>query len=202
MESHKTSFEAAAPPCRGSRAGRTIDKILAGAIRTILQRGAGKMSMLDVGEAAGVSRGTLYRYFPTKEKLLEAVTEHLTTQYNERVTAATAGREAPEDRFRAFLDFLGVYLDGGQPHRLLELEPNFALGFYRRNFPSFLERTQAVLEPVFESWEERAGVRMDRPLLAELMVRYILSDLLVPAGVGRRGLAERLMKLLADVGAH
>jgi AcrR family transcriptional regulator len=181
---------------RSPRAAGAIDKILAGAVRTIIERGAGKMSMLDVGAAAGVSRGTLYRYFPTKEKLLEAVTQHLLSQYDDRIAAATATHVEAGARLGALFEFLGAHLEGGLPHRFLEVEPHFALGFYRRNFPRFLARTETTLAPVFDEWERMTGKTVDRTLLAELAVRYTLSDLLVPTGASFGHLRDRLMALL------
>ena len=40
----------------------------------LLARGGEPPSMADIAEAAGVSRATLYRYFPTRERLLAALT--------------------------------------------------------------------------------------------------------------------------------
>jgi TetR/AcrR family transcriptional repressor of mexCD-oprJ operon len=40
----------------------------------LLARGGDQPSMADVAAAAGVSRATLYRYFPTRERLLQALT--------------------------------------------------------------------------------------------------------------------------------
>ena len=39
----------------------------------LLARGGEPPSMSDVAAAAGVSRATLYRYFPTREQLLQAL---------------------------------------------------------------------------------------------------------------------------------
>ena len=39
----------------------------------LLARGGEPPSMADIAEAAGVARATLYRYFPTRERLLEAL---------------------------------------------------------------------------------------------------------------------------------
>ncbi len=40
----------------------------------LLARGGEPPSMANIAEAAGVARATLYRYFPTRERLLEALT--------------------------------------------------------------------------------------------------------------------------------
>jgi AcrR family transcriptional regulator len=185
----------------GGRGAASVDKILAGAVKAMLQHGAGRMSMSDVGAAAGVSRGTLYRYFPTKEKLLEAVTEHLRRQFNERIVTATQSQGDPAGRLQALIGFLNVYLDSQQPHRFLAVEPEYALGYFRRYFGQFVERTEDVLAPVFDVWDETAGVQLDRKFLTELLVRFVLSDLLVPAGPERHDLVAKLMKLAQDLGA-
>jgi len=49
------------------------EQILEGARRTFLHDGFDGASIGDIVRAAGVSKGTLYAYFPSKEKLFEAL---------------------------------------------------------------------------------------------------------------------------------
>jgi AcrR family transcriptional regulator len=52
---------------------RVAETIL-GVAADLLAAGGKQPSMADVAAAAGVSRATLYRYFPTREQLLQALT--------------------------------------------------------------------------------------------------------------------------------
>ena len=47
----------------------TVNRILDGALRALARRGLRKLSMSDICEEAGISRGTLYRYFKSKDWL-------------------------------------------------------------------------------------------------------------------------------------
>ena len=49
---------------------RVAEEILVAAARELAATG-GQASMNDVATAAGIARGTLYRYFPTRRALLE-----------------------------------------------------------------------------------------------------------------------------------
>jgi AcrR family transcriptional regulator len=62
------------PPARKRRADaeRNRERILAAAHRAFSRFGAGA-SLDDIAKQAGVGPGTLYRHFPTREDLLEAV---------------------------------------------------------------------------------------------------------------------------------
>ncbi len=51
-------------------------QILDGARRCFLAQGFDGASMNDIVKAAGVSKGTVYAYFPSKEKLFEALVYH------------------------------------------------------------------------------------------------------------------------------
>ena len=53
--------------------GDLADRILDAAGRLVLSMGARKLSLSDVATLAGVSRPTIYRYFASKEDLIEAL---------------------------------------------------------------------------------------------------------------------------------
>ena len=79
-------------------------QILEGARRIFLQDGFDGASIGDIVRAAGVSKGTVYAYFPSKEKLFEALmvedrrnqAEALFTHRRER--PGRCGRAAPPGR--------------------------------------------------------------------------------------------------------
>lgn len=60
-------------------------QILDGARRCFLAHGFDGASMNDIVRAAGVSKGTVYAYFPSKEKLFEALVFHDRRQQAEQV---------------------------------------------------------------------------------------------------------------------
>ncbi len=85
---------------------------VAGAIRdaaaTVLARRE-QASMSEVAEAAGVARATLYRYFPTREALLEDMGRFALDETSARLEAAGLDRVAVPDAFeRAVRTLVGI----------------------------------------------------------------------------------------------
>jgi AcrR family transcriptional regulator len=62
----------AAPPKRAD-ARRNYDRLLAAATAVFAERGADDVSLEEIARRAGVGIGTLYRHFPARQALLEAV---------------------------------------------------------------------------------------------------------------------------------
>jgi AcrR family transcriptional regulator len=62
----------AAPPKRAD-ARRNYDRLLAAAAAVFAERGADDASLEEIARRAGVGIGTLYRHFPARQALLEAV---------------------------------------------------------------------------------------------------------------------------------
>lgn len=54
---------------------RRAAEIAAAAVRCFLGRGFHQTSMQDIADAAGVSMGLLYRYFPSKDAIIETAAE-------------------------------------------------------------------------------------------------------------------------------
>jgi TetR/AcrR family transcriptional regulator len=86
---------AAAPPAKIRDAGRTRRQVLDAAEELFARRGFDATSLADIGEAAGVSRGTPSYFFGTKEQLYQAVLERM---YRDR-TAALEPAFAPLTRW-------------------------------------------------------------------------------------------------------
>src|SRR5439155_14662896 len=92
----QNEMEPAMPAATASpRYDRTAAAILDAAAHVLAERGAGA-NMAEVAAAAGVSRATLYRYYPSRETLLEALATQALAEAGARI--ADAGLErAPAD---------------------------------------------------------------------------------------------------------
>ena len=66
---------------------RVAGAILEAAAR-VLAAGGEQASMMDVAAAAGVARATVYRYFPSRQALLQELAELAVKSAGERLTAA------------------------------------------------------------------------------------------------------------------
>lgn len=185
-----------APVKLNKRSGNTIAKILATTEEIILQSGAERISILDVCNDSGISRGTFYRYFSSQDDLLDAFSRHKRDQFHVRLIEATAASQDPDERFQAVLGFIDDYLERSRARRLLLVAPEYATRWFQRIFHDSVHRFQDVLAPVFDAWEERRGIVLDRELIGELMVRFILSEVLVPSGADRRNLMRRMERFV------
>ncbi|MEY4547366.1 MAG: hypothetical protein RL685_3561 [Pseudomonadota bacterium] len=58
-----------------SRSRVTVEAILDGAIRVLQQEGSLALTTTRIAQAAGVSVGTLYQYFPNRKSILDALQE-------------------------------------------------------------------------------------------------------------------------------
>lgn len=84
----------------------TGDRILAAAEDVLRRYGPAKATVIDVARALGVSHGSVYRHYPSKAALRDAVTERWLAGISEPL-AAVAAEEAPApERLRRWLDLL------------------------------------------------------------------------------------------------
>lgn len=182
---------------RGNRRSeRTIEKILACTEAIVLESGAKRISILDVCRAAGISRGTFYRYFASQDELLDSFSRHKRERFHRALQTLVAQHTEADARFASIIAFLDNYLQSSNARRLLEAAPEYALGFFKRIFHDSVVRFQDALGIVFESWERQLGVRLDRELVAEMLIRYVLSELLVPSDGDRKAIPRRIGRMV------
>jgi AcrR family transcriptional regulator len=185
-----------APVKPNRRSEETIANILVATEEVVLRSGADRISILDVCQVAGVSRGTFYRYFSSQEDLLDTFSRHKRDSFHSSLTLALGDLTDPDARLNALITYLDDYLEQSRARRLLVVAPDYALGFFRRIFHDSIVRFQDLLDIVFDEWDSRLGVRLDRELICEMIIRYVLSEILVPESAGRRLLPVRVRKLV------
>jgi AcrR family transcriptional regulator len=106
------------PRQRGRPPGQTVqgaaarDRLYAIAIRLIAERGYEATTLREIAKEADVSVGLLYRYFPSKQAVVIALYDQLSTEYARR--AATIGAGRWRDRF---LFALNTSLEVLAPHQ-------------------------------------------------------------------------------------
>lgn len=80
------------------RARMAEQRLLAVAAELITERGVDAVTMADVAAAAGCSRATLYRYFPTRSDVLAAYIRMTTERILRGIVRDTAGVDDPRER--------------------------------------------------------------------------------------------------------
>lgn len=86
----------------------TRRRILAATAEVLSRSGQSKLSLSDVAQQAGVSRPTLYRWFASKEDLLDAFSIYEREMFDTGISRATAGLRGT-DRLDAALRFIVDY---------------------------------------------------------------------------------------------
>jgi AcrR family transcriptional regulator len=87
---------ATSDPKTAPRFDRTAAAILDAAAHVFAEKGTAA-NLADVAAAAGVSRATLYRYYPNREALLKALAAHALTELANRLNDAALERATVEE---------------------------------------------------------------------------------------------------------
>jgi AcrR family transcriptional regulator len=158
----------------------TEERILAATLRLLGRRGVRRLGMQEVSEAAGVSRGTLYRYFESKEQLLAAVASFDERTFNLGLAAAMHEVDEPTARIRTLVSFAFDYIRTHPARSLFETEPDFVLGYLLLHLPKMQTALLEELGDAFDSVPAVASGRLTRQQLVEVIVRLFTSSFIIP----------------------
>jgi AcrR family transcriptional regulator len=86
----------------------TPDRILEAAEEVLRRYGPAKATVVDVARALQVSHGSVYRHFPSKAALRDAVTERWLADIAAPLSAVAAAAGPAPERLRRWLDLLVV----------------------------------------------------------------------------------------------
>lgn len=158
----------------------TAETILAAARRSIRSRGREKLTLSAVASEAGVSRPTLYRWFPTKTLLLASISAYEVEQFDIGLQGLADAHPDPAERLDEALRYLVNYLDQSMGADSISADPAFALQSLADSLQPHIESVARVLG---DSLDQIPVVRrnvLSRERAAEMLLRVAYSHYLVP----------------------
>ncbi|WP_282085231.1 TetR/AcrR family transcriptional regulator [Streptomyces tendae] len=181
------------PKPRATRAdaARNRDQLLEVATRVLASPG-GETSLRAIAREAGVGIGTLYRHFPTRESLVEAV-------YRDQVVRLTKGArdlladETPAVAMRRWMDLFGDWIatKNGMLDTLPALIESGAVG-HARTRDELLNAIRAILDA------GRAAGDLRPDVTAEETAAGLIGIFTVAHQSGPTVTADRLLDIFLD----
>jgi AcrR family transcriptional regulator len=172
-------------------ARRNYELLVARATEAIAERGADDVSLEEIARRAGVGIGTLYRHFPTRQSLLEAVfrdqVDALARQAGELAASPSPG-SALEEWLRAMMAF-------GRTKRSLSTALLATLGKDSEAYSQVAQLLRDTTNLLVERAQEAGLARRDvQPAdVMRLVHGLIMAE---NASPGEEGQAERMLSLV------
>ncbi|NTC83676.1 TetR/AcrR family transcriptional regulator [Agrobacterium tumefaciens] len=122
-------------------------EILDAAFEEFTKRGFTATRVEDIAERVGVTKGTVYVYFETKEALFEAMIRHASSPFQEAFKAYARTSDDPVEELRMLLEFLfDALVDNRKMRELFRF-----IVAEGAKFPDLIDQHHdVVMAPVFE----------------------------------------------------
>jgi TetR/AcrR family transcriptional regulator, mexCD-oprJ operon repressor len=169
---------------------RVGSAILEAAATVLAERGE-QASMADVAAAAGMARATVYRYFPNREALLEALGTLAVEEAGERLQAGRLEEVAVQEAFKRAVRALVAV---GDSFVVVSRESA------RPDPVEFERRVATPLRKLIERAQSLDEVRDDLPAswLMESLIGIVVSGLRMRPALGVEDTVEGITSLFLD----
>src|SRR5579863_7836980 len=173
-------------------AQRNYARLLDAASTAFLEHGADDVSLEEIARRAGVGIGTLYRHFPTRQALLEAV-------YTDQVESLSAraeqllGAESPDD---ALADWMRAMVKFSSTKRSMTSALLATLGTDSELLSSCAKQIGGSAESLIARAQRAGLVRPD--VNAQDLIRLVHAVNIATEKAADPGQAERMLALILD----
>lgn len=163
------------------------------ATRACIDREGWPVSIAEVARELGVTRATVYRYFPTTDALLVATATDAIGDFLARVEAHLACVElSPTEMVVECVAFTLEELPN-EPYLGLLYEPETQIGVFNRDFtsPISIARGRLIIDQIPVDWAAQGFDEFALNEFVEFLLRIIQSLMIDPGTPPRRGLELR-----------
>ncbi|WP_326731682.1 TetR/AcrR family transcriptional regulator [Streptomyces phaeochromogenes] len=184
------------------REAEMVQRIVTGALRAASRRGVSGLSVHDIAVSAGVSRATVYRYFSSREAVLDCMGARLRQYWEQALREAIRADPDPDHRVRLVMQSM-LSMDDLIPETkaIRERELGFVLAYVQRHFVEYIQVIEWALAPVVDRSKAVWTGALTSREAAEMLLRIVMADSFVPGGrLG--GLTERVDAFRALVGGR
>ncbi len=157
--------------------GRVLD-----AAATLLARhGIRKTTMEDVAREAACSRAGLYKHFPTKDAVLQALFVREVARYLEALRERASGRTGAKHLEDAFVFAVRYVREHPVARGIIETEPEVFVVILSQARQGLGETAVVATASLVTILMQRGDIRKtDSRLVAELLLRLLVSFVLIP----------------------
>jgi AcrR family transcriptional regulator len=153
---------------------RRCEELLDAAARTFANHGFENTEMQQVADALGIGKGTIYRYFPSKEELFLAAVDRGLRRLHDAVEACAAAAKDPLERVaRGIRAYLAFFRDHPELAELLIQE---RAAFKDRKQQTYFVHQSAGMGPWRELWRGLIAQGRVRDVPVERIID-VISDL-------------------------
>ncbi len=158
----------------------TEERILTAALGLIGRRGVRRLGMQEIAEAAGVSRGTLYRYFPSKGHVLMGAADYDERRFSVGLDQVLATVQVPEERIGAFMAYAFDFIRSHPCRPLFETESGFVISYLLDHLPSLRGELVLRLGDALDTVPAVASGAVAADDLVDVIVRLFASSWIIP----------------------
>ena len=158
----------------------TEERILTAGLALIGRRGVRRLGMREIAETAGVSRGTLYRYFPSKDHVLAAAAAYDGQRFSDGLDEVLAAADTASERVASFMAYAFDFIRSHPCRPLFESEPGFVMGYLLDHLPELRAELVQRLGDALDSVPAVAAGTLGREELADVIVRLFASSWIIP----------------------
>jgi AcrR family transcriptional regulator len=179
----------------------TPERILRAAEECIRRWGLRRVSMNDVATEAGVSRGSVYRYYPDRDALIQAVLERVADQRVAEAEPAVRRRRSLAGKVAEAAVFVRRLADEERRLGLDEHPGEPALATWRlASSPTMFARWIDFWVPFLEEARANGEVRADLDIrqASEWIMRILISLVTVPSQTVDLGEPQLLRRFIED----
>jgi AcrR family transcriptional regulator len=156
-------------------------RIIEAAAEAAARFGVNRWTIDDVSACAGISRRTVYRYFPTRDDLVDALAGHEKREFEQNLKDVVRKASEPADRFDLVIDYVfGFAQNHPVLQRMLETEPEYVIQYLQSTHVQFLAAIEAAISPSLEGFRLIREGTVTSTQLTELIVHIGISTYITP----------------------